>query len=141
MELSIEERTISGKMMTQKNRRILRDLARGVAGIASLPIMSERREMWKRHNRLERVRPMILVFPEGSWRELLPQSVLHCEGEKDREIEWELRRRIYCYEHIHDDMVIEKTWVVNRTITLRAGDWNPGILPAGTLMGPGGSTR
>jgi hypothetical protein len=63
-------------MISKKDGQILRELAKQVAHIASLPIMEERREMWRRHNRLEPVRPMILVFPEGSWRELLPQSVL-----------------------------------------------------------------
>mgnify|MGYP007107678938 CR=1 FL=1 len=78
-------------MITHRDRAIIVDLARRVADIASLPIMEERRQMWVRHNRLERVRPMILVFPEGSWRELLPESVLQCEGEEARR----LRRRAH----------------------------------------------
>ncbi|NMB45955.1 MAG: hypothetical protein GX998_06020 [Firmicutes bacterium] len=57
-------------MIGQADRRLLRDLARRVADIASLPVMTDRREMWKRHNRLQRVRPLVLVFPEGAWREL-----------------------------------------------------------------------
>ncbi|NLG51203.1 MAG: hypothetical protein GX552_13935 [Chloroflexi bacterium] len=104
-------------MITHRDRAIIVDLARRVADIASLPIMEERRQMWVRHNRLERVRPMILVFPEGSWRELLPESVLQCEGEEARRIEWELRRRIYHHEHIHDDTPIESSWVVQKAIT------------------------
>ena len=55
--------------MTRKIK-ILRNLAHQIAEIAELPIMEERRHMWKQHNQLKRVRPMILVFPEGSWREL-----------------------------------------------------------------------
>ena len=103
-------------MITKEDRKILRDLAKRVVEIAELPIMEERRNMWKQHNQLRRVRPMILVFPEGSWRELLPQSALQCQGESARRIEWELRRRIYQYEHIYDDSVIEKKWVVNKVI-------------------------
>lgn len=104
-------------MITQRDKRILRDLAKRVTEIANFPIMAKRREIWKRHNRLERVRPMILVFPEGSWQELLPQSVLCCDEKRARRIEWELRRRIYHFEHIHDDVVIEKVWVVKKTVT------------------------
>ena len=104
------------KMITKEDRKILRDLAKRVAEIAELPIMEERRNMWKQHNQLKRVRPMILVFPEGSWRELLPESVLQCQGESARQIEWELRRRIYQYENIHDDSVIEKKWTVRKVI-------------------------
>lgn len=104
-------------MINEKDKMRLRDLAKRVADIASLPVMDERREMWKRHNRLERVRPMVLVFPEGSWRELLPQSALQCEGKEAREMEWQLLSRIYYHEHIHDDTVIEKNWVVSKVIT------------------------
>ena len=121
--------------ITQRDKRILRDLAKRVAEIGSLPIMTKRREMWKRHNRLERVRPMILVFPEGSWRELLPQSVLCCEKERTRWIEWELRSRIYRFEHIHDDMVIEKTWVVNKTVTTSGWGLEPGHIPSDNPTG------
>ena len=71
-------------MITHKDKKILRDLAKRVADIAELPIMEQRRYMWKQHNQLKRLRPMILVFPEGSWRELLPQSVLQCEDETAR---------------------------------------------------------
>ncbi len=94
--------------INQKDKSILRKLANQVAEIASLPIMAERKEMWKHHNRLERVRPMILIFPEGSWGELLPHSELKCEDGGARGMEWNLRSRIYYHEHLNDDTVIEK---------------------------------
>jgi hypothetical protein len=97
-----------------KDRKIIRELARRVADIAQIPVMEERREMWRRHNRLERVRPMILVFPEGGWRELLPEAALRCEGEHERRIELALRRRIYTHEHLHDDTVVEAEWIVHK---------------------------
>ena len=100
-----------------KDREILRDLAKQVAEVASLPVMAERTATWKRHNALQRVRPMILVFPEGSWRELLPGSALACTDEKARGIEWNLRARLYQHEHIHHDLPIEKDWTVGRAIS------------------------
>jgi len=100
----------------KSDRGVLRDLARRVAEIASLPMMAERRAMWTRHNGLERVRPMVLVFPEGSWGELLPQGALACEGEQARRIEWRLRSRIYYHEHLPDDTVIEGEWVVGKVV-------------------------
>ncbi len=103
-------------MITPKDRTILRDLARHVANIASLPIIAERRELWKKHNSLQSVRPMILIFPEGSWGELLPHSTLKCQDEKARGIEWNLRSRIYYHEHFLDDTVIEKEWIVSKVI-------------------------
>ena len=102
--------------ISEKDKTRLRSLARQVSEIADLPIMAERREMWKRHNRLERVRPMILVFPEGSWRELLPQSALECEGAAARQMEWSLRSRLYYHEHFFDDTVIEKEWIVHKAV-------------------------
>ncbi|MFO7907906.1 MAG: hypothetical protein R6U98_35005 [Pirellulaceae bacterium] len=98
------------------DRRLLRDLAKRVRDIAALPVMEERRELWKRHNALDPVRPMILVFPEGSWVELLPGSALECEDERARRYERELRRRIYYHEHIHDDTVIEDELVVSKVV-------------------------
>ncbi len=77
-----------------KDRTILRDLAKEVAEAAARPVMAERKAMWKRHNGLQRIRPMILVFPEGSWRELLPRGVLQCEDEQARDMEWHLRLRL-----------------------------------------------
>ena len=99
-----------------RDREVLRGLAEQVREIAELPVMEERRGLWRRHNSLDPVRPMILVFPEGSWAELLPRSMLKCEDEGARGIEWELRRRIYHHEHIHDDAPIEKEWVVHKVI-------------------------
>ncbi len=87
-----------------------------VAEAASQPIMAERRAMWARHNRLERVRPMILVFPEGAWSELLPDTALVCTSAESREVEAALRRRLY-YRAIHDDTVIENTWEVPPVVT------------------------
>ena len=75
-------------MISLKDRTILRNLAARVAEIAALPIMEKRRETWKKHNKLERVRPMLLVFPNVLWRDLLPETVLQCAGEQAREIEW-----------------------------------------------------
>jgi len=103
--------------ISQRDRQRLRDLARRVADVASLPIMAERRAMWKRHNRLDRVRPMILVFPEGSWRELLPQSAMECESEEARGMEWTLRSRLYYRDHLRDDTVIEREWIVSKVVT------------------------
>ncbi|MDY6877231.1 MAG: hypothetical protein SWK90_13650 [Chloroflexota bacterium] len=103
-------------MISSRERNLLRDLARQVADIAALPIQAERRELWKKHNSLQPVRPMILVFPEGSWYELLPQNDLVCESEEMRWIEWMLRMRIYYHQHFPDDTVIEKEWVVDKVI-------------------------
>ena len=108
-------------MISPEDRLILRDLARRVAQVASLPAQAERRELWKKHNSLQPVRPLILVFPEGSWEELLPANVLHCTGETARSMEWALRSRLYYHDHFQDDTVIEREWIVHKVI--RQSGW------------------
>jgi len=87
-------------------RSLLRDLARRVAEIAAAPEHATRREWWIRHNRLERVKPMVLVFPEGSWVELLPPESLVIADPTWRNLEFHLRHLIYRAEHLRDDNVI-----------------------------------
>ena len=102
--IAIEEVHVS-----KKDKSILRGLACRVAEIGDLSLQEEKAEMWRRHNGLERVRPMVLIFPEGAWRELLPQSDLACESELARHYEFDLRARLYYWDHMQDDNVIEPT--------------------------------
>jgi len=117
------------------DRRLLRELARRVAEIGHLPIMDERRALWKKHNALRRVRPMLLVFPEGAWRELLPASALRCEGHRARAIEWSLRQAIYYHDHLHDDTVIEPLWVVRKQVTVSHWGLEPRRIPSHQATG------
>jgi hypothetical protein len=103
-------------MISPQDRKTIRDLARRVADIAALPVQAEKRALWTKHNSLQPARPMILLFPEGSWVELLPDKHLTCEGETAQRVEWALRSRIYTHEHFQDDTVIEKEWIVQKTI-------------------------
>ena len=102
--------------MPPKDREIVRDLAKRVAEIAALPVQAERRDLWRRHNALGDARPMILVFPEGSWGELLPDSALECESKEARGPERRLRSRIIQHEFLGDDSVIEGEWVVGKAV-------------------------
>src|SRR4030042_4931024 len=103
-------------MISLHERQILRNLANEVAELAALPIQAERRELWKKHNSLQPTRPLILVFPEGAWEELLTGNDLLCEGEKARNYEWSLRSRIYTHRHFWDDTVLEREWKVYKAI-------------------------
>jgi hypothetical protein len=102
--------------ISASDRTILRELAKRVKDIASLPIQRERIAMWTDHNSLRPRRPMVLVFPEGGWRELLPDSALTCQDKFARNVEAELRRRIHTHEHFVTDAVIEDTWLVGPVI-------------------------
>jgi hypothetical protein len=104
------------RRMTPIDRTIVRDLAARVAEIAANPVQDERRRLWKAHNSLRPERPMILIFPEGGWTELMPPGTLRCETDEARGIEAELRRRIYHHEHFADDTVVEAHWTVRKAI-------------------------
>ncbi len=103
-------------MISPTDREILRELAYRVAEVATLPIQAERRTLWKKHNSLHPTRPLILIFPEGAWEELLPESALTCAGAEARQIEWTLRSRLYYHNHFADDTVIEAEWVVHKAV-------------------------
>ena len=102
--------------VTGKDREILRDLARRIAEIAALPVMDQRKALWRRHNSLDRPRAMILVFPEGSWRELLTDADLTCESAEARGIEYGLRTQIYTHEHFDSDNVITADVFVQKKV-------------------------
>ncbi len=123
--------------MNQKDRTVIRGLAGRVAEIAELPVMAERREMWKRHHALERVRPMVLVAPEGSWRELAPAESLQCREWPARGIEQSLRQRIFQHEHIGDDTVIERTWTVGKAVSNTGWGLSAEWIPSGDATGAG----
>ena len=84
--------------------RVIRDLARRVAEIAALPQQEHKALAWRRFNRLQADRPMVLIFPEGAWREV-PLELVTTDPFCRRQ-EWNLRSRIYYHEHLKDDNVV-----------------------------------
>ena len=115
--------------------QILRTVASRVAEIAAMPENAERRRCWMEHNSLRSRKPMMLIFPEGAWRELLPPSVLSCQEAANRAIEWELRRRIYTWEHFQDDSVIEPEWVVGPDLKDTGWGLEPVKVPSSDALG------
>ena len=111
-------------MISPRDAGLLRELARRVDEIARLPVMQQRRLDWTLHNELKLKRPLTVVFPEGSWRELLPEAELKCEGMRARKIERELRMRIIAHALIDDDSVVERSFKVHKIID---------GLPSGTI--------
>jgi hypothetical protein len=112
---------------TEKDRQILRELARRIVEIASLPVMETRRRLWVEHNSLRSRRPMMLIFPEGAWEELLPKESMTCETEFARTVERGLSMRIYTFEHFQDDSVIEAGWVDEDWLALGHTGWGVDI--------------
>lgn len=104
-------------MLLPQDRETLRRLAARVREIADLGEMETRRRRWYSHNSLRGERPMILCFPEGAWCELITDKDLECEGEFARAQELSLRMRLYWWDHLRDDHVMEPVhelpWIVD----------------------------
>ena len=98
--------------ITQHDRAVLRDLAIYVQDLSRSPSESLKIKEWKRHNRFERGKPMLLVYMEDVWDELVPNLSLKCASEDARRIERLLRHRLYLAEHIHDDRPITDTFEI-----------------------------
>ena len=66
--------------ISEKDKTVIRDLAKKVADIASLPVHKEKSDMWMRLNRLERVRPLIHIqaIAQSIWVELIPDDQFRC---------------------------------------------------------------
>lgn len=93
----------------EKERMILRDLAKRVAEIAAHPRQETLRKDWIKHNDMERVSPRVLIYPDvdGAWKEIIPDKELQTSNPFLRECEYQLRQKIYHWEHFHDDTVFE----------------------------------
>ena len=89
--------------------------------------METKRREWYRHNALQPGRPLLLVYPEGSWAEILPASVLQCEDLIAREVEYKLLARILQHDVLRDDMVFEPEFLVPKIIDYAT------FLPEGTV--------
>ena len=108
---------MSDTTITAADRTILRELGKQLAEAAALPIMEERRRLWRRHNALKGERAMILVFPEGAWRELLPDASLSCQGQRARAIEQGMRMALYEHAHFQQDKPVEAYFPVAKAFT------------------------
>ena len=90
-----------------KDKDCLRTLAERVRLQSEKRIEHEKKQLWIRHNRMEQVRPMVLVFPENSWNELVPFEYLTLTDPFLRTGERDLRKLVYRIDNIPDDFVIE----------------------------------
>jgi len=109
-------------MENNKDLRILRDLAKKYLDICNKDIQNERRELWRKHNSLERTRPLIYMRWLAAWHEA-PESKLECEAPFYRHHESFLRQMIF-QDTIGDDYIIEP-WITQRAsfVTPPNGLW------------------
>lgn len=95
-------------MLDNGDIQVLRALAARYAEYAALPVQQEKRRLWTALNTGRRTRPMILV-DQLPWHELDTDGSLRCQVEDPywQEVERRLRRRLYQWEHVPVDMVLD----------------------------------
>lgn len=111
--------------MQPAEKVLLRQLAERVAALAALPVMSEKRELWRRHNRLEPTRPIIFCDPENGWNEIITDRQLQSKTRIARRWEMNLRKEIFWGEVMGDDRPVEA--IFNVPYTCSADDWGAEI--------------
>ncbi len=103
-------------MKQREEINYLRGLAEQVRTISRNPVHDRNRRRWAEHNSLCTKEPLLLVFPECGWDELLPEETFRCNDPDLRQLEFELRSRIYHAEHLHDDAPIPDEITVTKRI-------------------------
>lgn len=93
-------------MITKQEIQVLRELAKLYAEIAALPIHKEKAKLWTEHNEFRSARPMILI-DQICWWEIDCDEWFRLQVQEPywRDVELELRRKIYCWRNFPVDMV------------------------------------
>ena len=86
---------------------IIRDLAKEVYEISHDPVNEERRRLWYKHNSLQPTRPLVLAEAGVAINQIVTDSDCLCQEGWARGQELGLRRKIYHFQHVDDDSVVE----------------------------------
>ncbi len=103
--------------ITAEERNLIRELAMQVKEASQRPEMKQREALWYDHNELKTTDPVVAVFPEMSWREIITPAMLQCQSEEAREVEWFLRAKLFRANVIDDDVPVTDIWEVRKIIT------------------------
>jgi len=100
-----------------RDKEIIHRLAAQVAEIAALPVQEQKREMWRKLNGLQPVRPMVII-DQVCWNEMNvnDELTLTCEDGECRMYEDHLRKQLYQWKHFPVDMVVEPFIRVHKAI-------------------------
>jgi len=138
-----------GKVTSSKSGRIpahIQALVERVDEATSDPVYAARKQMWTRHNRLEKVAkvPVNVHFHRGYrpiWRELIPPDTLISEDPLELAVELELRQKLFKHEQIpDDDLILPTVWIEPVRSGAPAGDGTYAALGYSS-SGSSGSSR
>jgi hypothetical protein len=104
--------------VTEREKGIIRELARRWAEISASDATRERKRSWKALKDLKPVRPMV-IFETFSVAEYLTARDILCENPLLQNVEKTMRYAIKQYEEVHDDIVLEEyfrlAWKVTKS--------------------------
>jgi len=103
-------------MITAKERTRLRELAKKQWEYSQLPVMQERIREWKRHNRCQPGRPLVVMEMGTFWGDMIPP--LQCQSPLAREIEASFLYDLVNFEEIGDDKVVSPYYSLSWWISL-----------------------
>jgi len=100
-------------LITEKERTILRELAKQVRDLAADEVNRERVQRIRDMHSLKPVRPPVWI-DEIPWHEMdiNGELALRCEAKEAQDMERFFRRILYRWKHIQADMVVEGTFYV-----------------------------
>lgn len=100
-----------------RDKQVLRELARRYAEIAADPVNVERRRLHTAVGDLRGKRPVVLLA-EIPWSELAGEEelALQCEDPELRAAEQELRRTLYQWRHFPGDMIVPQAFLVEKVV-------------------------
>ena len=94
--------------MNLKEKETIQSLAKQLAEIAALPIQKKTIDQWKKLNSLKPERPMFTI-DQVCWNEMNVDDELTCVCEDPflKSIELDLRKKLYTWKHMRDDIAVE----------------------------------
>lgn len=116
-----------------EDKNVLRELAKKIAELSARPVEDEHRDLWYRHNALEKTRPLVFCDPENGWNEIIKERDLECKGILAREWETILRKEIFWGESMGDDRVTEAYFTLPYVYT--ESDWGMHEVKTGGVHG------
>ena len=104
--------------MFNKDKEIIRELAKQYAEIAALPKQEQTRKLWRSLNGMKPERPMVLI-DQVCWNEMnvSDELTLRCQDKELREHELFLRKQLYQWKHFPVDMVAEDFIAVPKAVS------------------------
>ena len=114
-------------MLTQFEKDMIRNLVSTYMEYASLPIQSEKINLWKALNRGDMQRPMV-VIDQLPWNELVEDSLVPVITDPYwRNVEIGLRQKIYMWKNFPVDMVLDPFIKIPKVMSLSGYGLTPVI--------------